>query len=376
MFYPTLRYSQAITLDHTLAPADVSDGTFVLTGAMFNNDIKTAGGAYSARSDGGDLRFFTDALLNNPIQFDLVFWAQNATPANAIAEINVRIPTYSSTVDPVIYVGWGDPNLTLLPRTDTYGRNNAYRSGFKLWCTMDDDPDNAHIHDRTVNDLTGYKQAANNPLQVSNDGTMRTAQAFTNAGGALVDWGTGINTGNQFTVFSPFNFTGGAHGYQRIVSNKNVYTDATGFEINLVDGSNTQIQIEGSSGTAWNPTVFSNITTDGYENFAARFNGANADVFVSSVKTSGTSVIASVANTANHITLGDNAAHNQPQLDAHIDPCIIYVGAMSDAEIQLMQQNQKSPSTFVKTVGTTQAAIGLERSTFRGVGKGIGRGIA
>jgi hypothetical protein len=350
--YYSLNYYHSISINHTLIPGDVTDGTIILTQVAFNNDIKTTGGSKSPRSDGGDIRFFTDSALNTPLPFDIINFTQNATPANARIEINVKI-SLSSASDTTFYVGWGNASLTALPRTDTYGRNNAYKSGFKLWCPMRDDPTNDLVQDRTINDLTGFKQGANNPAQLVDAGVLNEAEVFVAANNSYIQFTT-INTGTQFTVFPPFYYTGAAtHGYQRIVSNKTVWNAATGFEINLFLNSSTQAQIHGANASEWNPAVFTNIVTDGWENFAVRFNGTNVDIFNTGVKTSGVGVITSVANTANNITIGDNAALNEALLDARVDPIIIYVGVLTDAEVQTMQANQRSPATFVSAVGST-----------------------
>ena len=355
MYYPNEKYFHAITISNTYVPATTTNVTITLLQGNFNTDIQTLNGTYSPLSTGADIRFCSDAALSIPIPFDIVNFSPNATPANARIEINVQIPSLSSSAPTTIYVQWGDTTLSLLGRTNTYGRDNTYKSGFKLWCPMRDDPDTSHVHDRTVNDLTGTKRTAGDPAQLVDAGVLNEAEVFTATNPSYIDFPS-IATGTQFTVFCPFYYTGTAtHNWNRIVSNKNAYNDANGFEISLLQNSTTGVQIGGASASQWNnATYFTNITTDGWENFAVKFNGTEVDLFKIAVKTTGANVITSVANCTNTITIGENAAHNETGFQGRIDPIIIYVGVLTDAEIQIMQNNQRIPTTFVSTVGTTK----------------------
>lgn len=374
MYYPTLRYYHAITIDHTKVPGDTTDQTVILTANSLNDDIKTSGGALAARSDGGDIRLFSDAALDTPLPFDLITFVQNATPANATVEIAVKVSLSSST-DKTIYIGWGDPNLTGLTRTDTYGQDNAYKSGWKQWCPMKD-VTTSTVKDRTVNDRTGTKNGANNPTEGTTSTLCNQYQTFVNANSSYIDFPS-LSTGTQFTVIFPFKFlgTGTSHGYQRLMSNKSTWNAATGFEISLYVDSATQLQITGSNGVQWNPTIFGNLNDHAWENLAVKFNGAAVDVFLYTTKTSNASAINSVANNSNVVCVGDNAGHNEATLEGNVDMASIYVGALSDAEIQATQNNITSRSTFTPTIGSTLSVPMSSRATGRGIMMGIGRGI-
>ena len=354
MYYTGEKYYHTITIDHTKVPANVTNMSVILTAANFNNDIKTLGGGSAPRTDGGDIRFCSDVALANPLAFDLISYTQNATPANAQVEIVVNVGTVSSTVDTVIYVTWGDSTLTKLSASDTYGQYNAYKSGFKFWCPMRDDPDTSHVKDRTTNQLSGTKKGAANPAQSTSSAQIYESELFVNSNGSWITV-PAFNTGSQFTVFSPFNFTNasGGHGDQVLISNKIDYGDATGFEYTLLDSDNRSLNIVGANSVNWSPTPFTNIITDGWETLAVRFNGANLDVFNKTVKTSGTGVITSVANSTTAITIGMNTGHDEASIDARMDNVIFYIGALTDGEIQAMQNNQMNPSTFVNAVGAT-----------------------
>jgi hypothetical protein len=375
MYYPTLRYYQAITIDHTQVPADVSDMSMTLTASNLCDEIKTTSGSFAARSDGGDIRFLSDINLNTPIPFDLISFTQNATPANATAEIVVKV-TASSATDTIIYVGWGDPNLTVLGRTNTYGRDNAYKSGWACWHTMKDDPDNSMITDRTVNDRTGSKGVAAHPAQGTSNPYINEYQHFVRANVEYIGINS-FNTGNQFIIFEPLKYTLGTNPDNgRLVSKKTVWNAASGFEVTYSGAiSPTQkLWITGSSGTGFNPTVFSNLLDNAWRNLAIRFNGTNCDVFVNTTKTTGTGVITSVVNNTTNLIIGYNGGLNDSPLQADVDSFSMYIGTLSDGEIQTMQNNQNSPGTFA-TIGTIKNVPMHIRAVGRGVMRGVGHGI-
>ena len=349
------RWYHAITIDHTKVPADVTSGTFTLTAAYFNDDVKTLGGAQSPDSTGKDIRFYSDSGLTTQLAFDIITFTQNATPANADIEINVNA-SLSSASDTTIYVGWGDTSLSLLPASDTYGQYNAYKAGFKLWCPMKDDPDTSHVKDRTTNALSGAKAGTANPATGSTSPYIDAYQSFVRANSSYIEFPI-ITTGSQFIVFAPFNYTGVGPNNDRIVSCKSIYNQASGFEITLGGSGNTGIVVTSSGANYWTPNVFTNVVTDGWETLAVRFNNTAGDIFVNSVKTTG-GVLSSVSTSSSKFQVGYNAGHNDSPISANIDNVIIYVGTLTDGEIQAMQNNQRSPGTFVKTVGATQNASG------------------
>ena len=341
----------SLTIDHTKVPADVTNMSVVLTAAQFSTPFKTLNGSQAPQSTGSDVRFYSDSRLTTQLAFDLVTFTLNATPANSVIEVVVQVASVSSSTDTVFYVGWGDTSLALLATTATYGQFNAYKSGFKLWCPMKDDPDTSHVKDRTSNQNSGVKKGANAPATGTAGGVINQYQNFTGSSGHYIDF-TAFNTGTQFIVFVPF-IHPGTGAKDRMVSNKTAY-NSTGFEVTLGNASKTILSTRGGTDTNADNISFNDITTDGWETTAARYNNTTVDTFVNGTKVTSGATIGAVANTAAALTVGYNSAHNDSPFTGYIDMVIIYLGTLTDAEISAMQNNQRSPGTFI-TTGTTTA---------------------
>ena len=88
---------------------------------VLDSDVGTA-----PKSDGGDIRFTSDAGGANEIAFEIVHYTQNSNPASATAEIYVKVPTVSHSTDTKIYMWWDNSSASAYSATDTYGRNNVW----------------------------------------------------------------------------------------------------------------------------------------------------------------------------------------------------------------------------------------------------------
>jgi hypothetical protein len=351
MFYPTLKYSQSITISSAYIPATVTNVPIFLTDQNFSNDFLTLNGPRAPNSSGSDIRFFSDSGLNTPIAFDLIYFTPNANPANTEVGIVVNVPSLSSTSNTVIYVGWGDGLLGPLSASSTYGQYNAYPSGFKFWYAMLDSTDTSHILDRTINQLSGIKTGAANPTygQASGVNTEFDYQDFKTANTSHIQI-PAVTAGNRFTVFCPFHYDlTSAPAYDRLISNKRAYNDTNGFEINLFSGSTTQLQVGCSGVTQWNPTVFTNVTSDSWEWTAVKFDTTHAAVFVDATKmadTTAAGVVNAIVDTTNTITFGNNSAFGEQGFDGSMSIMALYSGNLSDAYIQVMQNNQYRSTNF------------------------------
>jgi hypothetical protein len=87
-----------VTADQTAMPVLITNASGCLPSEMV-----TTGDPNSAQSDGGDLRFTTDLAGSNRIACEIVAWTQDATAANAIAEIWVPVDVLTGS-DVTIYV--------------------------------------------------------------------------------------------------------------------------------------------------------------------------------------------------------------------------------------------------------------------------------
>jgi hypothetical protein len=356
MFYPTLKYYHAITISSTYVPSTVTNVPIFLTDQNFNNDFLTAGGPRSPDPSGSDIRFLSDAALNTPIAFDIIYFTPNTDPTQTEVGIVVNVPTLSSVSNTVIYVAWGDGLLSPLSAGSTYGQYNAYPSGFKYWFAMTDSTDTSHILDRTINALSGVKTGAANPTYVQTTGANNEfdMQAFKTANTSHIQV-PAVTTSNQFTVFCPFFYDRTvAPGFDRMVSDKTSFNDTSGFEIVLQNNTTNQLQVNCSGATQWLPIVFTNVTTDGWEWLAVKFDTTHAAVYVDGTKMADTTTaVNSIVNCTNPLTFGNNSNFSEQGFDGSMSIMALYAGNLSDAYIQTMQNNQFRSTNFASSGSTT-----------------------
>jgi hypothetical protein len=106
-----------------------------------------ADGTYPARADGGDIRFSSDQAGTIELPLEVYYFLRDNNPANGKAEIHVKVPAVSSSVNTVIYVWYNNPSATGYARNAAYGSDNVWDSHFKfvahLGASVDDSTSNA-----------------------------------------------------------------------------------------------------------------------------------------------------------------------------------------------------------------------------------------
>lgn len=114
--------SCAIIIDHTKVGANLIDFPVLVSyKATAGNEtdlpdeMMQTGNTNAAQSDWGDVRFTGDAAGTVPLHYEVVTFQQNATVANAKAEIWVKVPELSSTVNTTIYVWYKGPGGSTTP---------------------------------------------------------------------------------------------------------------------------------------------------------------------------------------------------------------------------------------------------------------------
>ena len=125
-FLLTCPFRTKLTIDHTKVSSDRTNFALYVPKTVLPDDMFTVGSYCCIKSDGGDIRFSTDADGNTQIAQDVVVAVPDATHANAIGSIRVKVPTISSTVDTTIYCFWGNQTYNLLPANDTYGAQKVW----------------------------------------------------------------------------------------------------------------------------------------------------------------------------------------------------------------------------------------------------------
>lgn len=129
-------YQIPITIDHTYVDADLTDFTLV-----FDQDFSPvltsidgpldADGEAPMQTDGGDIRFSSDANGLNQLAVDVRNISMANDPTTSKIELAVKIPSVSSSTDTTIYLCYGSSATESQPAPgDAYGQYAAYDDHF------------------------------------------------------------------------------------------------------------------------------------------------------------------------------------------------------------------------------------------------------
>jgi hypothetical protein len=147
-------------------------------------EMVTLGGGNAAQSNGGDIRFSSDAGGSAQLPCEIVIWTQNATASLAVAEIWVPV-TISSSVDTTIYVWYNAGGGQTQPGAGTtFGSQAVWDSNYLTVL---------HLADGATLGLTDSTSHANT---ATNNGSS-TAVA------GKIDGGVGLVRNSQFLT-APF----------------------------------------------------------------------------------------------------------------------------------------------------------------------------
>ena len=152
-------------------------------------------GTRPAKSDGGDIRFATDAAGLTEIAVDLREWTPDNNPALATCEIAVKIPFVDLSANTTIYLFWGNSTAEKPLPDSLYGQYNAYDSDYELVYPLSEN--SGSRLDRTSNQET----LTPNSTPTAVDGVVGNANSFDGLNDYLYS-GTSnpIEGGNTFTV--------------------------------------------------------------------------------------------------------------------------------------------------------------------------------
>jgi hypothetical protein len=151
MAFPTGWISKApVVIDYTKVGVTITDFPLLLTEACLPAEMLTSSGVHAAQSNGGDIRFSSDANGVNGLNLEIEIFTQNANPALAKAALWVRVPSASHTVNTTIYVWYQAVSVQTQPAASdaTYGSYGVWSTFAALYHL------NAIIGGTTVNDST------------------------------------------------------------------------------------------------------------------------------------------------------------------------------------------------------------------------------
>lgn len=159
MAFPTgWEWKAPITIDADEVDGALTDFPVLLTEACLPSEMFDADGSNPAQNGGGDLRFSSDAAGATQLPCEVVSFVTDNNPANGTAQIHVKVPSVSASVDTTIYVWWNTAGTDSQPAaSDTYGSENVWDSSYQLVLHMEQDPSGSapQMLDSTSNGYDG-----------------------------------------------------------------------------------------------------------------------------------------------------------------------------------------------------------------------------
>jgi MSHA biogenesis protein MshQ len=145
------KYRKKITINYNMVDERLTN--FPVLVSTVDTDLSN-----KAQFDGDDILFMDGKYLANQLFHEIEFY--NGDSGELIAWVN--IPSVSSKIGTNFYMYYGNPNA------------NSQQNSLGVWNIdyvmvhhMNDNPDNMHISDSTINNLDGYKKGADEPIEQS-----------------------------------------------------------------------------------------------------------------------------------------------------------------------------------------------------------------
>lgn len=330
-------YRRTITIDHTkCGSSDSTDWPFYFTG---HADLKTTGnGGYVTNANGYDIIFTSDAAGSNTLSYERVSWSAST----GLGEFHIKIPTLAAASDTVIYLWYGNSNVT----TDQSNKTGTWNSNFRAVYHFGDGA-TLSGSDATSNGetLTNYSATADTgkiggAVRCSSTPTY-IAQSDNTTGGAgptnnflLSAW---IKINSMVTTWSQDVYTGWGAGGPRIF---------------VGDGS-------GRNPKFWNGVQTSTKLPLGtWKHLAVRGSGGTYTYYVDGVAESTTITTAPSSASYGHFLIGYDFDDSSNKMDGWVDEARFSNNARSVSWVVADYNSQSSPSTFY-TVGAADSGLSI-----------------
>lgn len=120
----------ALTIQASLVGSDLTNFPVKLDLNTLPSEMFDADGSYPALNGGGDIRFTSDAAGDTRLSVEVVTFVTDNNPANGRAEIYVKVPSVSSSVNTTIYVWYKKAGESQPARDAAYGSEDVWSNGF------------------------------------------------------------------------------------------------------------------------------------------------------------------------------------------------------------------------------------------------------
>lgn len=334
--YQLWEYSKNWIMNTTTSGANVS-GDVVnfptllrLTSANFNFS--------QARGSGQDIRFAKPDGTHFPYHIER--WDST----NALAEVWILIDTiFAGDNTQYFTMSWGNDNVSdSSSGSSVFKTSNNWEAVWHMDSTLDVSGSGNHATKKTLN---------SEPATATTNCLIGRCQDFDGADDYMdIANSTSLDMGSSFTASFWLRWEGGVanNQYERMISRKNAWNDANGWEL-LLKNNDTDLEFldadagvgEGISeaSLAWSAAEWTNV--------AYVFNGTTVRTYVNGILLSNKTAMTGAADNDNNITFGDDANHDEANLDGKLDEVSLYDGVQSADWLKLAYENQRAANTLL-----------------------------
>lgn len=117
--------SCSISIAANKLPYTHANQVVTLYTSHFPTGMVTSGGADACKSDGGDIRFSSDAAGNVLLPFDIEVCSLNATPANSVLIVHFKTSVTANAAF-TVYCWWGNPQASAPAKDNAIGAANCW----------------------------------------------------------------------------------------------------------------------------------------------------------------------------------------------------------------------------------------------------------
>ena len=362
----------ALVIQNSQVDANLTNFPVLVTKDTLPTEIIDADHAGRAQSDGGDIRFSSDAAGSTQLACEVVRWSQNNDPSLGDAEIWVKVPTVNGASDTTIYIWWkagGGGGETQPAAGDTYGSQNAWNANFlSVW----------HLHQ---NPAGGAPQMSDSTVTAKHGTTAGTMVAGDSVSGKIynavntdgtddeIDFGTMTSMDALATMTAEVwinpDAVSGAHHFW----GKSNGTTGVTAQLVLRPGGEVRFNMYYGAAMHYGETPAATVAAaGGWYHIQCAYNGAgaaNADrlkIWVNGVAQtlafSGTIDATLPTNAAVHFTIGQNdRAANDELYDGQTDEMRYSDTNRSVDWLTASYRNQNNPNAFIVESTSTPVLI-------------------
>jgi hypothetical protein len=321
-------FQQAITINHTMVPNTDQTNFPVLFSGVYPYLATTANGGSATNAQGDDIIFTADSAGTQLLNFE----QEKYVATTGEVEYWIRIPTLSHTADTIIYMFYGNANVTSFQSTPTAVWDSTFAAVYHLA----DNAASATVKDSTASNVTGT--ANRNTNNTATSGQIDGAMAFNGSTDTVTANGAAINVSGSFSVEVWVNTPANANTAALLTNAAGV--GGNGYALQLYYST----PVFGANGGGYYSVSARNITSNVWHHIVGTRSGTRLSIYVDGVLAN-TATGANSTPANNVLNIGDYGGTGE-YFSGTLDEIRVSNTARSADWVATEYQNQFSPSTF------------------------------